>query len=1093
MGHFRFAFDLGTTSIGWAVFELDARTGKPVALASKSRNGQATGHPSLGSRIFDDGRDPQSKESNAKGRQLPRSQRRGQDRRLARRAQLLQDLESAGMLPPKGPARDKLFALNPYEVRARVATQEESLHEMGRAFWHMSKHRGFKSNRKADKPEGEDDTGLIKSASAALRDKLIEGGHVTYGAYLWHRLQDGQGVRVRAKGENAEKHYDFYPTRDMLLDEFDTIWKKQAQYHTLGDDLRDRLRDYTIFYQRPLKPVQPGRCTFFPEKDRLPRWHPDAQAFIILAELANLRVIRDSVEFPLDQDKRTALFNVLNGGEKLTWSKVRSNLGLPKAVEINLETGGLKHLHFNQAAAGLLGTAKKPGPLAGHWAGYDAATRENILHHLTESESPEALIDWLVENLGLDRATAQATEKIRLPDGHLRFCQEVVTALVTEMRSDSIDYTEAVLRAPILSDADINHSDFRADDGVATLPRYNELPVLQRMLGNGTGAPEDPHDKQFGKITNPTVHIALGQFRSVMNRLIQQYGKPAEVVLEAARDLNKSPKEKDEIDKLIRSNTRRNDRFREELEKEGHLKPGQRVGDRFLRMRLWEELGRTPSERCSPFTGRQISLAELHSDAIEVEHILPFAETFDDSPANKTLAFRDENRRKGNLSPGDAAAQGIFDQAAMIARTKHLPRNKAWRFLPDAMAMFEEQKSFDDRQLHATGYLARVVRAYVEALFDKKDADGKQRNHVWMLPGRMTAMLRHRWGLNLGDHNRKNRDDHRHHAIDAAVIGVIDRAMIKRLQDAAKTVGADTLSRVLPAPPEPFAGYRDQVMAAVAKVNASHRAKHGQAIPDDPSQTSGRLHEDTAFGLIQNCPENQADLTIGNVVVRKPTADLTEKEVRQIRDVKLRHAALQAIAPSQAATLSKGDATKLRARLLSDWAAQTGHRRLRIIKAESSVRPVQDKLGKPYKYYAPGEVSCIDLIDVGGKWIGHALSVWDANSGHQQRWQDSWPDGQFIMRLHKGDTIQLFDWDDDEDEIVADTNAIKRVVRLVPSDKRAFLCHVNDAGTLQKRHADPDDNFRWDWPNFDKMCLRRARRVRIDELGRVHTIPHGTR
>ena len=1090
MAKYRFAFDLGTTSIGWAVFELDTETGKPVGLAQVNKRGKDITTSPLGVRIFEDGRSADGKNSNAELRRGPRLARRGQDRKLVRRTQLMKDLEHAGWMPPKGTDRDVLFALDPYEIRDRATREKVSLPELGRALWHMSKHRGFKSNRKTDKPE--DDTGLIKSASGELRKKLRQEGHSTYGAYLYARLKKGGGVRVRPSGENAEKHYEFYPTRDMLLKEFDVIWGEQAKHYELKDSLRDRLRDYTIFYQRDLKPVLPGRCTFFPEKERLPRWHPSAQAFLILQDLANLRVTRDTVESLIDLDKRKVLFNTLNGGEKLTWPKVRKVLGLSSQDKFNLEEGGLKHLHFNQVAANLIGTTKKPGPLADHWPKYNTEQREEILNHLTQSESPEELIEWLRQSpLGLDQTTAEAVEDLRLPDKHLRFCKEVTEALVTEMRTDAIDYAEAVERAPLLSGADISHSDFRPDRGIDKLPRYNELEHLRRMLGNGTDVPEDPHDKRLGKITNPTVHVALGQFRRVMNMLIQEFGKPAQVVLEAARDLSKSHKEKDEIDKRIKANTKRNDNYRKELEAEGLLHPGQRVGDRFLKMRLWEELGRTPAEHCSPFSGQKISLAVLHSDAIEIEHILPFAETFDDSPANKTLAFRDENRRKANLSPGEAAARGIFDQDAMIARTKHLPRNKAWRFLPDAMEVFEQQKSFDDRQLHATGYLARVVRAYAESLFDKTDTDGKDRNHVWMLPGRMTAMLRHRWGLNLGDHNRKNRNDHRHHAIDAAVIAVIDPAMIKRLQDAAKTIGAETLSRVLPNPPEPFAGYRDQVMAAVERIEISHRAKHGQADPSDPSRTNGRLHEDSAYGLIRDRPENQAALTIGNVVVRKPTTALTDKEIKQIRDVKLRHSVSAATEPSRADGLSNSEAGKLRAKLLTDWADQTGPRRLRIIKAEASVRAVNDKTGKPYKYFAPGAVSCIDIIETDGKWRGHAQSVWDANSGQAQTWQEVWPDGQLIMRLHKGDTIQLYDWDGEKKIVTAGSNTIKRVVFLNPSKNRIYLCGLNDAGILQKRHDDPDDEFRWDLANFDKLRLRRARRVRIDELGRVHTIPHG--
>jgi CRISPR-associated endonuclease Csn1 len=984
--------------------------------------------------------------------------------------------------------RDKLFEANPYQLRSRAALEKVSLYEIGRSLWHISKHRGFKSNRKADRSD--DDSGLINSASAALLKKL--GTYNTYGSFLWARMQAGEGVRVRALGENANKHYEFYPTREILSHEFDTIWDFQKAHHPeLTDALRKRLRDFTIFYQRDLKPVLPGRCTFFPSENRLPRWHTAAQEFLILQQLANIRITRGSIEEPLNQESRIDLFNILNSGTKLTWTKVRRLLKLSSDDEINLQSGGLKELHFNQVSAIMVGTAKKPGPLEKEWKKFSQNKKESLLDKLADSENSEELMYWLKTSLKLSEHQAKKVERLLLPQGYIRFCKKVAMALVVEMQKDAIDYAEAVLRTPVLSGIDISHSDLRQDEGLPKLPKYNELPVLQRMIGNGTNNPEDPDDQRLGKITNPTVHIALGQFRRVINMLIHQYGKPDQIVLESARELNKSPKEKKEIKNLIKSNTARNDRFRKELEEEKLLIPGQKIGDRFLKMRLWEELGKTPADRCSPFTGRPISLAELHSDLVEIEHILPFAETFDDSPANKTLAFRGENSQKNNMSPGDAAAIGIFDQDEMIQRTKHLPRNKAWRFLPNAMQIFEEQKSFDDRQLHATSYLARVVRAYAGALFDKTDSDGIRRDHVWMLPGRITAMLRHRWGLNLGDHNRKDRNDHRHHAVDAAVIGVIDRAMIKRLQDSAKIVGTATLSRVFPNPPEPFPNFRNEVLAGVKEINVSHRAKHGSADPQKPWKTSGRLHEDTAMGQVQDIPENQADLTIGNLVVRKPTTSLSDKEIKQVRDLKLRLDLEDATKPARKAGLKKSESEKIRLGLLAEWAKRTGHHRLRIIKKEASATPVFNKVGEPYKYYKPGEVSFVDIIEFGGRWHGHGVSVWGANAGQTKKWTDVWPGGKFIMRIHKGDTIQLFDWDDENEKIVAGSNQIKRVVRLSPSNNLFYLCGINDAGSLNDRHNDTSDMFRWDFAGFDKQRLRRARRVRIDELGRIHTVPYG--
>ncbi len=83
---YRFAFDLGTNSLGWAVYAL-------------SEDRQPTELARLGARIFPNGRDPQSKESNAVGRRGPRGARRNHDRSLGRRKRLLDELITCGLLP----------------------------------------------------------------------------------------------------------------------------------------------------------------------------------------------------------------------------------------------------------------------------------------------------------------------------------------------------------------------------------------------------------------------------------------------------------------------------------------------------------------------------------------------------------------------------------------------------------------------------------------------------------------------------------------------------------------------------------------------------------------------------------------------------------------------------------------------------------------------------------------------------------------------------------------------------------------------------------------------------------------------------------
>lgn len=1061
----RFAFDLGSGSLGWAVYSLDKYSRNPIDLID------------LGVRIFATGRDPQSKESNALGRRQPRQQRKQIDRRQKRRIELEELLVAHGLMPPKvqTASRATFFALDPYSARDRAARGRVDPYDLGRAIWHISQHRGFKSNRKTDRAN-EDEKGKIASAAADLRRKLVDAGAPTYGAWLATRHEKGEPVRVRPTGAGAQTAYDFYPTRAMLEAEFDYIWRLQAAHDDeLTDVARQAVRD-AVFFQRPLKPVMPGRCTFFPDEYRLPKWHPLAQEFLILQQLNMLRLVDETGERQLELTTRDLLKKHLMSGEKLTWAGLRRSLKVGKEVDINLEKGGLKELAHNGVVARLAGTAKKPGPLVSIWKALNKDQRMRLLRILDEAATPEEAVERLMSECAVDIETASQVEKVNLPDGHLMIGERAAAAIVQVMRKDVVVYSDAVRLASehglFGEGVIVHHSDLRPDGdaGLERLPRYYELPTLQRMTGTGTGNTEDPPEVRFGKISNPTVHIALGQFRRVMNALIERHGKPAQVVIEATRHMAKSARELNEIDIEIRKNTRRNDAWRAELEEAGLIEPGARIGDRLLRMRLWEELGKTPADRLCPYSGQPIGLHQLHSDEVEVDHILPFEDTFDDSPANKTVCFRAANRIKGKRAPGDAWT-GV-ELEAVIARVKGAPGmyRKLWRFLPDALERWQDSRGFEDRQLHATGYLARVVRAYVEALFPK---DGT--SNIWMPTGHMTAMMRRRWGLFLPDHNTKTRDDHRHHALDAAVVGVIDRRTIQQLQTYARRIGAEGLVRILPDPPEPFNGYHDKVLRSVAKVHASHRPDHA---------VSGRLHEDTGYGLIREVPENQAARTIGNVVVRKPVVSLSAKEIGQVRDEKIRAELL-------AAMKEIGADKKELAGALKAWSARTGHGRLRIIKPAANARAVCDAGGTPYKWMLPGEIAFLDVLESpDGNWFHHAVDIWTAQSEDPQDTRRDHPDARFIMRLFKNDTLQLFDLDDDGQPI-ADSNKVARIVRLSPSNSVLYLVGVNDAGEYPKRHADPDDGFRWDFANIGKLKARRARRVRIDELGRVRIVPHG--
>src|SRR3546814_16785675 len=94
----------------------------------------------------------------------------------------------------------------------------------------------------------------------------------------------------------------------------------------------------------------------------------------------------------------------------------------------------------------------------------------------------------------------------------------------------------------------------------------------------------------------------------------------------------------------------------------------------------------------------------------------------------------------------------------------------------------------------------------------------------------MTAMLRRLWGLNelLPDHNYvenphsgapKNRLDHRHHAIDAAVVGATTRDLLNKISKAAGRAEEQNLDKLFDGLPTPWDGFREDLRESLARVD----------------------------------------------------------------------------------------------------------------------------------------------------------------------------------------------------------------------------------------------------------------------------------
>ncbi len=1023
----RLGIDIGTNSIGWALFALDEQ-GNPQRLLD------------AGVRIYSSSREPKTEDPLGKARREARQARRQRDRRLQRKRRVLAELVRLGLMPADPSERKQLEHLDPYELRARALDAPLPPHALGRALFHLAQRRGFKSNRIAG---DEDEKGKVRESIEALKRELDAAGARTLGRYWYQRLRNGERVRG-----------SFWTERTMLEEEFRAIVEAQKRMQPgLAATLDRALQGESclfgrIFHQRPLRPQKTGVCTIDGCSPRAPWAHPLAQQFRILQDLTNLRVrVPPEPAFrPLSRDEFSRLLGELSRRKELKFDRMRRLLGLPGDARFNFESEVRNKIEGDRTAS-ILGAKKIFGA---HWHRLSLDQRQEIVERLL-GEAEEAEIVRFGRSLGLEEAGARALAATRLPQGHCHLGLPVLRAIVPIMRDQGLGYAEAV------KEAGYHHSDLAEKAGRHRLPYYGE--VLRRWCLPGQDDTLPSEEREFGRIANPTVHVGLNQLRKLVNAIIDRYGTPAEIHVELARELKLGRERKRRIERKQARDAARN-READAAMREAGFDPetmgtGSRTENR-RRYRLWLELDETgPQRRCCPYSGRPIGIRALFSNEVEIEHILPFARTLDDSMANKTVAFREANRDKGERTPFEAFGSSPtiggrrYEWEGIAQRASRMPDNKSWRFASDAMDRFEKAGDFLDRQLTDTTYFARLTRIYLQSLYRREDGD-----RVVAIPGRLTALLRRKWGLDglLAEGNRKNREDHRHHAIDAAVVACTDRRSLQAL------ARADERGRQRIVISPPYEGFREELARRLAGMIISHKPEHGIA---------GRLHEETAYGATSVVNEKGTPC----YVVRWPIEKFrSERHLDQVRDPHLRRRLKEHVAERMAAGQKFEEA-------LASFRDANGRsvRRLRVLVPfdPDSLVGIPNGLPEPFKYYPTGTNAYLDVLELpDGRWVGRAVSVFEANrlamsSDAQPPWKPAYPAARRVMRLHKDDLVAV--------ERDGRTEIMK--VLQVWRDGRVVLASAREGGKSESRAVDR--------PSASTFPKLRLRKVAVDILGRL--------
>jgi len=873
MADYILGLDLGPNSIGWAMLEAEVRDedGTASIVEKGFLDTSNAGHPPMGARVFEAGLDnlnTSKEKSLSQKRRTSRSMRRNHARRNARRKTLLRHLIHADLFPGNPDERELLFKQNPYKLRTLALDERLDPHQLGRALYHLSQRRGFKSNRKSGKAK--EDKGILKEIGQLAKD-IESHGSRTLGEYFYHLSQDEPGsfrplelgwLRIR------EQH----TRRDMYEDEFQKIIESQQRFHpiALTDELIKKLHR-AIFFQHPFELTDERRkrapaganlhrapsvrpCPLEPDEKCCPKAEWIAQRFRILKEINNLKIAENfGLERALSEEERKTVIERLSLSENVTFDQIRSTLakhGCDPEALFNLERGDRKKLNGNIIDSKLSAALGKK-----KWKELEVTTKQNLRNTLLHSEDPESLETTLID-AGFDKEKAEKLAGWNPPEGYIGFSEKALLLLVPHLES-GLDEYEAIQKE--YPDRPEGHE-------------VDQLPAL-----TSKDLPYDLRD-----ITNPIVRRALVEVRKVMNALIREHGKPRRIVVELARDMKAGPEERKRYSRQRYERESLRDRARKEVEDLGGNPNSRNDINRWL---YWTE-----QDHSCPYTNRRIPQDELfRGGEWEVDHILPHWQSLDDSMNNKALVLRVANEEKGDKTPAQWLGVESEEFRKLIQRVEGMVRKNGLPY-PKLLRMKQEEVDTGDfalRQLNDTRYISKAVVKYLNLLFPPELRKGELA--VQSCRGGLTWELRRRWGLNnvLDDmldkegnpvlspefdedgEPKKSRKDHRHHAVDAVVVALSSRRNLKRYQDYWKK---HSRSAQRPFFEDPWEGLRDDVSHHAKAINVSHRAVR---------KVDGPLHEETYFGRAFDKDEKPISDTY---VTRKPIESLTGKMVKHIRD-----------------------------------------------------------------------------------------------------------------------------------------------------------------------------------------------------------------
>lgn len=743
--------DMGIASVGYATILLDD-TEQPCRILK------------MNSRIFEAAEHPKDGSSLAAPRRINRGMRRRLRRRRFRKEQIRDLIAEKGIMTTE--EIDEIYTsgrdlTDIYEIRAKSLDRILSREEFVRLMIHLSQRRGFKSNRKVDASDSKTESGKLLVAVKHNHERLSEKGYRTIGEMLY------KDERFAANKRNKADDYSNTFSRAGYEDEIHQIFEMQQKFGNpyATDDFRKKYLEIYLSqrafddgpggnspYAGNQIEKMLGSCTFEENELRAVKASYSFEYFNLLSKVNAVKIVGTSGKRALTDAERKSVTALAFAKNSVTYASLRKELKLADDEFFNISYGNddksgaevEKKSKFAYLTA--FHTFKKA---YGHaYVGWSTEKKNALGYALTVFKNDNKIVAYLTEH-GFEKAEIDVA--LTLPSftktGNLSV--KALNKIIPYLEQGML-YNEACSAAGY---------NFKADD------------TSKRMVlpANAKDAPE------LDEIRNPVVRRAVSQTIKVINAIIREYGEsPTFVNIEIARELAKNFKDRKQIEKEQKENQEKNEKLMERLRNEFHLlKP---TGQDLIKLKLWEE----QDGRC-PYSQKPISIEKLFDIGYtDIDHIIPYSVSFDDTYNNKVLVLSAENRMKGNRLPMQYLDGKRQDDFRLWVNSAHLRKRKKDNLLRESCTE-EDKNGWKKRNLQDTQYMASFMLNYLKKYLALQPSDQGKKNQIISVNGRATDYLRKRWGV-----QKIREDGDTHHAVDAVVIACMTQGMIKRISEYSK-------------------------------------------------------------------------------------------------------------------------------------------------------------------------------------------------------------------------------------------------------------------------------------------------------------------